>query len=75
MVRFHALLSTFNRNLRHYMKGFGGANADLDLARYCILDVFREYYPKRLSQAGRFKRVCPSRARERAGLRPRVFGL
>jgi len=32
------------------MKDFGGANADLDLARYCILDVFREYYPKRLSQ-------------------------
>ena len=32
------------------MKGFSGSNADLDLAKFCILDVFREYYPKRLSQ-------------------------
>jgi hypothetical protein len=32
------------------MQGFSGANADLDLAKFCILDVFREYYPKRLSQ-------------------------
>lgn len=32
------------------MRGFSGSNADLDLAKFCILDVFREYYPKRLSQ-------------------------
>jgi hypothetical protein len=32
------------------MRGFNGSNADLDLAKFCILDVFREYYPKRLSQ-------------------------
>ena len=32
------------------MKGFSGNNADLDLAKFCILDVFRKYYPKRLSQ-------------------------
>jgi len=32
------------------MRGFSGANADLELAKFCILDVFREYYPKRLTQ-------------------------
>ena len=32
------------------MRGFSGANADLDLAKFCILDVFRKYYPKRLEQ-------------------------
>ena len=32
------------------MRGFSGANADLDLATFCILDVFRKYYPKRLTQ-------------------------
>ena len=32
------------------MRDFSGANADLDLAKFCILDVFRKYYPKRLNQ-------------------------
>ena len=32
------------------MRGFSAANADLDLAKFCILDVFRKYYPKRLEQ-------------------------
>jgi hypothetical protein len=32
------------------MRDFSGKNADLDLAKFCILDVFRKYYPKRLNQ-------------------------
>lgn len=41
------------------MTGFSGSNADLDLAKFCILDVFREYYPKRLSQVAGLRVTRP----------------
>ena len=41
------------------MRGFSGANADLELAKFCILDVFREYYPKRLTQGTTSTRGFP----------------
>ena len=41
------------------MRGFSGANADLELAKFCILDVFREYYPKRLTQGTTSSRGFP----------------
>ena len=30
------------------LRGYSGKNADLELAKFCVVDLYREYYPKRL---------------------------